>query len=502
MERIQGKYIPKKSGDLIIEKSIVKDVARFLTDFDKPKCKANLIIQGESGVGKTTLIRTLLEEKGFQIKIPFDCEPTKKRTRKKTKDNSKKKKENDVIAEHYSAMCKNADNSAMNLFFDIPKETSSSKPIAFLLDNEDSYLIDSNPNYIRMLARINDKFKKVPFIMVTDNSHKKIINLIKNVIEKIVINYPSYSHTKNMIETIANKEDIVFASPIVIDKIIDTSLGDIRKIYQFLDDFKVVFAKQSITEQIADKYFSEVQLANKQKSIFDKTKILFTEYLGIEETYRQYIADKTILPLILNFNYLSHISRQAGHLTCQQKLKLMKKISGAMAFGESIDSYIFSGQVWDIQNLHCISTCTYPSLLISSIPNKKNYKESFPFPLDLHKMGVKMTNRKNITLTQKQNIYDINVEDLIHIIRIIKRYLQNIKELEKRRLEFKNKKDKQEEIRELQKLEYNKISILAHKYHLSHKIFGKLYKIDADPNDKTKTKELTALKSYFPKEIS
>lgn len=475
MIRIQDKYHANKPCDLVVDKYIVQQVNTFLDNFSKPNSKSNLVIQGETGVGKSTLIKILLKDKGFQIKIPKPVEITKKRTRTK-KDNSKKKKENDIILDYYNSLCNNVDDQYINHFFNIDESKKINKPIAFLLDNEDSYLINGDPNYIRILARTNDKYRRVPFIMVIDNSHKKIIGHIKNIIIKIDINYPNNYLLNGLVNKICIQEKIQLNNSYIINKLIEASLGDIRKLMNFLDDLKIIYHSKVITMEIINQYLNSIQATNKQKSIFDKNKLLFTEYLGIEETFRQYISDKTIIPLMLDFNYLPHITKQAGHLNYNQKLKLMNKISSSMAFGESIDSYIFSGQVWDIQNLHCISTCTYPSYLISSIPNKKNYKEKFPFAIDLHKMGVKMTNRKMFTQAQKMNIYDINIEDdLLNMIRILKKLVEQ-----------KN---------------YNQIGYLVHKYHITHKLFGKLFKIDGEQTEKSKTKELSILKSYFPKEI-
>lgn len=466
---IIDKYIPKKLNDLIINKNVIEQIKEFINNFKNDGCKSTLLIKGESGVGKTTIISLLLKEYDFTSVIPTIQTPPKKKPKK-----GKKKNEEDPVKSFYhnyyeSLFTPNVVDKYLN--------NTSKKKIAIVLDNMIDNLSTKNDKvFIKNLIRINDKEKKVPIIITTSSKHNKMITHIEKVIDIVNIYKPTYLNMKKYLENICSKENIKINNEKLKEDIIDYSCSDYRRFFMILSELKITYDTQLITKEKFDEYKKTTSMKTNYGDIYQITNNLFNSYPSMESVNDLYNFEKTLIPLTIHNNYGKYISESMKHLTDEEKLKLINEISNSIAMGDTIESYIFSSQAWNLYPVHSFYTCENISFLLNNVKNKKTININCLFTKDMNRTSFKKNNRKSITKTKSNGMNDMTVDDFINLNQIIRFYIQ--------------------------KEDYLSIKELMEGYKMTIENFNCMVRIDRSKQSKSGLlpHQIKELKKYFPSE--
>ena len=114
---------------------------------------------------------------------------------------------------------------------------------------------------------------------------------------------------------------------------------------------------------------------------------------------------KAILSLMLYENYYNYCSGINNYYNIINNFKL----------GDLIENYIHSEQNWNLNILHCYTSCAIPAYYISN--NYNGNKNKTIYPIDLNKTTIKKKkNKKNDKIINNENIYYYNnksIEELI-----------------------------------------------------------------------------------------
>ncbi len=466
---IIDKYIPKKLNDLIVNKNVIDQVKDFISNFNSEGHKSTLLIKGETGVGKTTIISLLLNEYDFTPVVPVIQSPPKKKVKK-----GKKKTDEDPIKTYYHNYYESlfTPNVIDKYFNNAPK-----KKIAIIIDNMiDNLSTKNDKTFIKHIIRINDKEKKVPIIITTSSKHNKMITHIEKVIDIVNIYKPTYQNMKKYLELICSKENIKINNEKLKEDIIDYSCSDYRRFFMILGELKITYNTELITKEKFDKYKETTSMKTNFGDIYQITNNLFNSYPSMENVNDLYNFEKTLIPLTIHNNYGHYISKSMGHLSDTEKLKLINEISNSIAMGDTTESYIFSSQAWNLYPVHSFYTCENVSFLLNNVKNKKTVTINCLFTKDMNRTSFKKNNRKSITKTKSNGMNDMTVDDFINLNQIIRYYIQ--------------------------KEDYLSVKELMEGYKMTIENFNSMVRIDRSKQSKSGLlpQQIKELKKYFPSE--
>jgi DNA polymerase III delta prime subunit len=224
---------------------------------------------------------------------------------------------------------------------------------------------------------------------------------------------------KKILIKIAQNEDIKIKSDSVMNKIINHSQGDIRRLIYTLQDIKYAYDNKLITIEIIDEY---CRLSNKKDTdteLFKATEELLYEYKNIEECLKLFETEKVLLPLMIHQNYPKSI---ISNYEDENQYELIQKISESLSIGDVIENYIYGDQNWEMQEIHGYYTCVATSYYSCSGLEEEPNKVKLNFATDLNKTSIKKINKKNIINTDKC-FKNMNTVDYIFINKIIRKFI-------------------------------------------------------------------------------
>jgi hypothetical protein len=401
-------YKPKRSVDVIGNKKEIDYLREYLKSFDlgeKNPNKPNLIIIGEHGIGKKLIVNLLLNELDFVKMVPSI----------NSLGGKVKSAEN-----YYHKLC-----NQKNLF---DYSNYNRVKIALVVDDIENISNKGEKDIIKKLIKINIARKKIPIIIITTPGHNKMITNLKKgkSIETLFLYPPSYDNLENYIKHVGRNEHMIFAPTLgiangVIDRIIEHSQNDVRRLIFILEELKHLFKTELITVEKFNDYMQSSMKKNIDLGIFESTRLLLNDYVNMEEAQILYETDRSTIPLIFHENYLSNISKQYEGLNIEDKMNMICEISRCMSEGDKIEGIIYSHQSWNLQNVHGFLTCVAPSYLINSFDNKTCKRETYEYTKDFNKTSIMKINKK-VILNVKQNSYmqNMDIHDFVYLNNIIK----------------------------------------------------------------------------------
>jgi DNA polymerase III delta prime subunit len=416
------KYKPTNSNSLIGNKSSISIIKNWLKNYDilkkdknNPMAKANLLLIGSHGLGKTTIVKILLKEAGYNINF--------------LKLSSIKNNKN--IKDYIYHLTKNTNVSHAMI---------NNKKIknAILIDKIETITSTIEKKSLEDLRKNNEKYRFMPIIYISDTKHTKFLSNLKKSCIVIYFNNLKNEEIIDLLNKIIVNEKINIKSYKVKQKILNYVQGDIRRLINILQDLYFIYDHNEITEDCFKKYTSHSHIKEINIGLFNSATILFNKIKSIDDILILYELEKTKLPLMIHEHYYTYILNHFKNKSDQ--LETIKKISDSISFGDSVEYHIYNDQDWDMQDFHGFYSCCYTSYLLNSC--SKNYKsKSFnknDFPQDLNKTSIKNINKKNIS-NISGNFYNTDIYDYIQINKIIKYLLKNknIKEIG-RKLKYYN----------------------------------------------------------------
>jgi hypothetical protein len=427
------KYAPNKIEDIDINKNYIYQIKKWLDDFKKNKelslSKQNnkkinididdfdldddnilipnkmnnsynrscMIVSGNHGVGKTTLITSILNSLNYTIyKINF------------IKINNFKN-----IGEFINKTIFGVSiNDKLNNFIDDKK--------IILIDNIECISSKNEKLLIKNLTKLNDVYWHIPIILISNNEHNKLIYYVKKIAYDVQIYNPNNEVMENILCKICMEENINLADDKIIGKIIDYSNNDIRSLITILQSIKIIYGDTNFKLTDFENFVKTCKMKDVDYQIFDGTQKLFFGYDNIDNVIRLFETEKTAIPLMIQQHYVNHLKNN--------DIKLTTNISASIALGDIIENYIYENNIYDIRDIQAFYQCVYPSYVLTNKLNPKNlnynqFNGYFKYPHDLNKTSIRHINyTKNIAPSNKI-FKNMNINDFLYLNKIVKNVL-------------------------------------------------------------------------------
>jgi DNA polymerase III delta prime subunit len=416
------KYKPTSSADLVGNDKSIGLIKTWLQNFyneDNEDKAVNMIVIGPHGVGKKTIISTVLTDYGYNIETI----------------NFNNLKNNKNIDEYIISLLKG--KSIYNIMYNTP----TSEKRALVIEDLESITSTVDKKILDTIRKYNTEHKYLPIIYISNTQHTKFISVLKKNCKIITLYQLRKNECLIQLNKIINAEKLKITDNIKY-RIVDYSQGDIRKLINIIEDIYILSDNKNITEDIADEYFNNSKMKEINIGLFQATEKLFVNYSNYDNILGLYEVEKNKLPLMVHEHYQSHINNNYTNKKVQ--IKKLKKISNLLSFGDYIEYHIYNDQDWDMYEYHGFYSCIATSYHINN-GKKFNKPEKYNFPQDLNKTSIKNINRKNIqnieNIFKNNNIYDylqmskilsilLNKNNNKEIGDLIKKYKINIMQFE------------------------------------------------------------------------
>ena len=369
-----NKYSPKQISDIIGNKQQIKELIKWLNNLHNSKTQT-LVISGNQGLGKTTIVKLILEDFNYIVRIINPNEIKEHRI-------------HDDFNDYY--------NFTNSVYAKIEFNDVKNKKVALVFDETENITLTSEKKYVMDIYKENNKSKSFPLIFISNNQHSKLLNDLKKNCVEIVFNLPSFEDLFTFIKIIAIKENIIFESHIIIDKLIHFSQYDIRRLINIFQELSYHSVNNLITCEQINEFINKSREKNIDIGLFEATNKILNDYQDYETIIKLYESEKVLLPLMIHENYLKK-KLNKSKLPWATTIHDIIQISDSISRGDNIETSIYTDQNWYLQNIHGFYTCLNTSYWINK--NKTNYKiniDEMKFSSDLNKTSLKNINRKNI----------------------------------------------------------------------------------------------------------
>jgi hypothetical protein len=349
----------------------------------KKKYNSCLLIYGSHGIGKTTIVKAILNDMKYETEII----------------NMYNLSSNKNIDEKINKI-----TCGMNIFNSFDGNKNSKKK-ALVIDKLETISTQIEKKFIEGILRANDEKWFSPIIFISSLKHSKLITAIKNCSLTIRLPPPTTQDMDTLFMRIAKGEKFRFSSKATIMKIREYAQLDYLRLIHILFDLRATFhekvsekKEKMLTESQVDEYCKIAKTKDTDIEIYSSVAKLILRYPGINECLRLYGGEKVILPLMMHQNYPKCLTEYPNNT--ESNLDLAQEIADSIATGDLIENYIYSEQNWDMQDVHCFYTCINPSFNLTKIginatPEYLKYK--LEFPNDLNRTSIKKINKRNIT---------------------------------------------------------------------------------------------------------
>ena len=392
-----NKYKPHKINEII---GNIKQIETFKQWIQNPT-NSSIIISGNQGLGKTLTIKLILEEFNYNIRI---INPNEIKDHRLLDD----------FNDYY--------NFVSSIYSKISFNNTINKKIAVIFDETENISLTSEKKYIMDIHKYNNKLKAFPLIFISNNQHSKLLNDLKKNCDEIVFEVPFKDEIKQIISNILINENIKFENTKIIDKIIDLSQNDVRRLINLLQELSLNY-NNFITEQNIEEFINKTREKDIDIGLFNSTVQLINNYLPYDNIIKLYETEKVLLPLMIYENYLKKMNSE-------NNINNIRNISNSISIGDNIETSIYTDQNWYLQNIHGFFTCINTSYWI----NKNNLKnqiniDDIKFSSDLNKTSLKNINRKNINNLSKI-INNKSNQEILMLNKICNHLIENNKEQE------------------------------------------------------------------------
>lgn len=374
-----NKYKPVETSQIIGNASQINQFRDWLNGLNQNKNQC-IIVSGNQGLGKTLTIRLLLEEMGYIVRIINPNEIKDHRIY-------------DDFNDYY--------NFTNSVYSKVDFSHENKKKIALIFDETENITLTSEKKYVMDIYKENNKSKSFPLIFISNNQHSKLLNDLKKGCNEIIFTNPNLSELRNLVKKIGFQENITWDSENLIDKLIDFSQNDIRRLINLLQELSYHLVDRKVTDVNLSEFIEKSREKNIDIGLFDSTERILNNYLDYETIIKLYESEKVLLPLMIHENYLKKILNKTKD-SWSNIINNIVNVSDSISRGDNIETSIYTDQNWYLQNIHGFYTCINTSFWINK--NKSNYKiglDDIKFSSDLNKTSLKNINRKNIVNLSK-----------------------------------------------------------------------------------------------------
>ena len=425
------KYKPKTLDDIVCNKKGAIQIIKWIKNFNKnkkkvlnlmkanktnnkkkrgrgkrrlindPTCSSSLLVIGDHGTGKTMIVETVLKCLGYTIIYP----------------DFSNLKGTSSIEKYINNILKS--NDVLNLMENSDKRKIFRKE-AIIIDEIESISSRTMKKFVLALQKENSIYWKYPIVFISNGEHAQPQTDLRKC-SYVVMFWPPYnSDIKKILIKIVTLEKLNIKDHRVLDKILDYSQSDIRKLINTLYDLYNIHETDPITYSKIDQYMNVTQKKDRNIHLYAATEELLYKYENINTCLKYYSMNKSALPLMIHQHYIDNVIRNQNKSIALKKLSI---ISDLLSTGDIVDSYIYSSCNWDMQELHGIYTCA-----ITSHEMKPRYKNVYTkikigYAMDFNKTSTKHINKKNIHKTDK--CFDnMNIMDYLYMSKILNKLIK------------------------------------------------------------------------------
>lgn len=407
-----AKHAPKKTSDMIGDKTVMNHVITWLNNFKKEKFKS-LFLVGSTGSGKTWMIDLITKQLGIEVHAIADF---RERLTKKGKIPVSKELD-DCIIRYLNQL-----SSGMNILSFM--NSKSAVRNAIVVDEMDMESLFQDIVILKKILELNQKYNLCPIIFICDKKHKKKLNNELNKKALILfLNSPSDYDMMEFMKRILSCERITCDDCDVAGSIVSFAQNDYRRmcniLYDLINDF--CGSKSVITMNMIEEYSSMMLEKHISYDIYRSSEKLLSSHNSVEECLQIYDMDKAYIPQMVQRNYIYRIIRNQGEEITPTLLKYM---TDTLSIGDVVENYVYGEQKWDLQNVHgffsCCATSYYTNLCVNDGPKQQIYCN------DMHITSAKRNNKKYMTKASKW-FDSIDPLDYIYIYHILSRLISSNK---------------------------------------------------------------------------
>ena len=311
---------------------ITNNVKKYINNLEKTNSSKYLYVYGETGIGKTTIIKNILHSLKYNV-CYIDCN------------------NNTLTLEELINITDNKD--VYSMFFNNVQNN------ALLIDNINYYLYNDKGyfnNLVKLLKK-NKLHKFIPFIFINTLQEEKKFTELSKLSYCLRINPPSNIQLKNIIYKFYPKILTMENNTLIVDNII-TYLD--YKFYKFINiDY---FYKNDLIEL---KFITNnSNINNTSINNNNNIKVLTKNFLHYKYSLQNLdvinYSDRTSLSLLVHENIIKLFD---NNLT-QNELKIYKQILDNFIFCDCIDKNIFLYQIWQLNDITYIIKIFYNNFIL------------------------------------------------------------------------------------------------------------------------------------------
>lgn len=368
------------------------------------------IVTGDHGTGKTAIVRAILNGMGYVIKsINF----AKMGSIKSVDDFIENILTGDDI---YETMTK-----------------AKLKKFAVVVDEIQSVSTPTEKGVVNGLLKHNCELWACPVIFIGSNKHKKIMTGVKKECYHISMYAPEVDDMLTLLERVGIGEEMKLENEQVVIEIIKHSQSDYRRLIVTLGELIRIHGSNTITLKDLRNYTKFTGEKDMDRSIYENTTRLFSQYNGINAALKIFETDKSNMPLMVQQN---HFLATNGYIKDKNALiDMSADLTDNIAHGDVVDNYIYSDQNWSLQETYGFYGCVYPSFKlnqnidINKLANDAQYPYYRPtfsslYPKDLNRTSTRCINYKNVK-SANEYFQDMSIDDYVLMAKFIKSLLED-----------------------------------------------------------------------------
>ena len=340
-------------NDIFDRNTISDNIRNILRDFEKNKHdlmkRRGLYIYGAPGTGKTTFIKNLLREEGYDI-VGYDAGDIRNKTIIET------------IAKNNMA-----EKNILSLF------EKKAKPIAIVMDEIDGMNNGDKGGITALIRLIRPKKTKkqkteetasIPIICISNYHVDKKIKELMKVCSCFELKTPTVTQMDNVIRTTMPELDENF-----IHNVRGFVQGDLRKLFNIHRIYKNRFSllKNEIIQNIL-----------KPKSYNEDTKEITKKLINHKYSMCEHLTlmndtDRTIVGLLWHENIVDVIQKEKKNVA----FPIYQKIVDNICFADYIDRITFQKQIWQFNEMSSLIKTFKSNTMYHDAPiNHPNFNPS------------------------------------------------------------------------------------------------------------------------------
>ena len=320
-------------------KYIHNNVSNYIKNLDKTNSPKYLYVYGDIGIGKTTIIKSILTSLKYNINY-IDCNQNKLSVDELFNMTN--------ISDVYSMFFNNKQNNAL------------------IVDNINYYSYSDKSYFTNLIKLLKKKtsHKSIPFIFINTLQEEKKFTELYKISTLLKINPPSNSQLKNIILKLYPSIFELENSHHIVNNILDYLDNKFYKLinihyFYYNNIIELKFNSSSVSNNNSTSVATSTSIIN-NSNIKLLTKNLLEHRFNLNDLDIINYSDRTSLSLLLHENIIKLFNVNLSI----DDLKIYKKILQNFAFCDCIDKNIFLYQIWQLNDITYIIKIFYNNFIL------------------------------------------------------------------------------------------------------------------------------------------